>query len=209
MSQNTCGRGPTLGGTLPCLWVVPYAGRNPQSLVAGQTCRRSQCGGLRGAGPHKAACTMHRPGHGAWREQSRRPRFISTLDSSTSGRGTAGIAEGSGDASPIPPWVHHPPPCRGTVQPEPRAHTSDREGLTKRRSQTAAPTKPNETNDLIASAALWRVTAAATIPLWPCYCVHTTAAMPLRAYHCGHTIVTIPTRPYHCAGTPTAIPLCP
>ena len=26
---EACGRCPMLGGALPCLWVVPYAGRNP------------------------------------------------------------------------------------------------------------------------------------------------------------------------------------
>ena len=26
---NTCGWCPMLGGTLPYLWIVPYAGRNP------------------------------------------------------------------------------------------------------------------------------------------------------------------------------------
>ena len=50
-SPAACGWCPMPGGTLPCLWVVPYAGRDPPMLVGRALCREEPSLTCVGRGP--------------------------------------------------------------------------------------------------------------------------------------------------------------
>ena len=99
----------------------PPTGGCHDLLVGGALCRaepsniwllaRLEGAASEEAAPHTVACSMRRPGHGAWREQLRCPRFSSARDGSTRGRGMGG--QGVGDRAANPP----PPPRGCTSRP--------------------------------------------------------------------------------------------
>ena len=95
-----------------------------------------------GAAPHTVACNVRRPGHGAWREQPQCLWFSGARDGSTRGRGMDGQGVGDRAATPPPPWVHQPAPCRCRLLPRPRALNGEREGLAIHRPETARHTIP-------------------------------------------------------------------
>ena len=63
--SHACGWCPMPGGTLPCLWVVPYAGRNPPMLVGGALCRAEPSMTREGQGLVAKPPVMG-PGAGTW-----------------------------------------------------------------------------------------------------------------------------------------------
>ena len=76
------------GGTLHHLWLARPAGKATSELAS------------RGAAPHEEARGVRRLGDSAGREHLRCPRFISTRDRSTRGRGMGGTGEGDRAATP-------------------------------------------------------------------------------------------------------------
>ena len=73
------------------------------------------------------------------------PRFSGARDGSTRGRGMDGKGVGDRAATPPPPRVHQPAPCRCRLLPRPRALNGEREGLAMRRPETAGHTIPYHT----------------------------------------------------------------